>query len=134
MKSGDAPPLKLAAPPARSGKASEFEDSFAFQCRARQLPSFERQYMYAKCLGRKFEADFCNQEYKLIVEINGGIWMKGGGAHSRPMGIENDYERHQYAARLGYFVLPFTTDDVTSGHAINWTIETLYKHGWRPQL
>lgn len=112
--------------------ANEGEQLFRFQAKAMKLPKFEEQYEFAAKMGKHYKADFCNLEYQVIVEINGGIWRKGGGAHSRPTKIVSDMVRYQYAARLGFFILPFTPDEVVTGHAIDWTQETLRAHGWRP--
>jgi len=112
-------------------KSNAGEDLFRFQAKALGLPPFEEQYLFAQSMGRQFRSDFCFIEYKLLVEINGGIFMKRG-AHAMPTKILGDMERHQYAARLGYFVLPFSPDEVRNGHAIAWTQETLRMHGWRP--
>lgn len=119
-------------PGARKPRVNRGEQDFAFHCRSQNLPAFHQQYQFARSMGRKFTSDFCWPDYMLIVEINGGVWM-AGGAHSMPSKIEGDYVKHQYAALLGYFVLPFTPQDVRSGHAIEWTMRTLYKHGWRPK-
>jgi very-short-patch-repair endonuclease len=108
------------------------ETTFAFQCEVRKLPKVEPQYQFAKSMGRRFTADFAFVEYELLIEINGGIWRGGGGAHSHPTNLARDVEKHQYAARLGWLVLPFTPEQVKSGHAIDWTMQTLWKLGWRP--
>ncbi len=108
------------------------EDLFRFQCKAMSLPPVTEQFEFAKPMGRKFKADFCFEPWKLIIEVNGGVWLKGGGAHSRPAKIEGDMERQQYAVRMGYFVLPFTPAQVKSGHAVNWTRQVLINFGWRP--
>lgn len=115
----------------RIPKVNAAEELFAFQCKAHKLPPVTRQFKYASSEGRKFAADFAWEQYRLLVEINGGIWRLGGGAHSRPAKIEADMERHQYAALTGYYVAPFTPNDVTSGHAINWTMRVLQTRGWK---
>lgn len=106
------------------------EDSFAQQCRLCGLPAFERQYPFAKP-HREYRADFAWPAYQLIVEINGGTWRKGGGAHSHPVSIVHDMERTQVAVWLGWYILPFTPDEVKNGHAVDWTKRVLKRHGWR---
>ena len=66
-------------------KNSEAEDLFAFQCRAYKLDA-ERQFKMAKPVvaGKRASSwrfDFTFHSAGLIVEIDGGIWMEGGGAH-----------------------------------------------------
>jgi hypothetical protein len=123
--------LGIKVPP-KKREPNEGEDLFRFQLRAMKLPKWTDQVEFGQAMGRKFKADFGFRDYPVLVEINGGIWRPGGGAHSRPQKILNDMERYQYAARLGLFILPFIPDEVFSGHAIDWTMETLRQHGWRP--
>jgi very-short-patch-repair endonuclease len=113
-------------------KLNSGEANFLFQCNAFKLPKVESQFQFAKPMGRRFTADFAFLEYELLIEINGGIWRAGGGAHSHPSNLARDLEKHQYAARLGFLVLPFTPEQVKSGYAVDWTMQTLYKLGWRP--
>lgn len=109
---------------------NEGENLFSFQIKAMKLPEPLRQYKFAESMGRKFAADFAWPEFKLIAEVSGGIWLKGGGAHSRPHLIEADMVRQQHAAYLGFLMLPFTPDEIFSGHAIDWTAKTLRRIGW----
>lgn len=111
---------------------NEGQNLFAFQIRAMKLPPAVQQFKFAESMGRKFAADFAWQqpEYLLLVEINGGVWMKGG-AHSMPSHIERDMVKLQYATLLGFYMLAFTPDDVFSGHAIDWTEKTLRRIGWK---
>lgn len=130
----------------QSDKA-RFEREFAFQIRSHALPApfsyinsagdLSYQFSFATeadAVGveaRKFRADFAWPSYTLLVEIQGGIWLRGGGAHSHPKDIERDIIRQQYAALLGYFVLPITTDQVKNGHGIEWLQRVLYARGWK---
>jgi very-short-patch-repair endonuclease len=103
-------------------KANRGEDLFRFQCKSLKLPPFEEQYLFAKSMGREFRADFCFVEYDLIVELQGGIHR---------LKFEGDMRRQQYATRLGLYILPFSIDEVFSGHAVEWTEKTLRQFGWR---
>lgn len=108
------------------------QDLFLEQCRAHHLPTAVRDYRFAKAsTGRQFEADAAFLEFKLIVEIQGGIWMPGGGAHSRPMNIERDVEKQQFALVLGWSLLPVTPKDVRKLHAIELTRMVLARLGWK---
>jgi very-short-patch-repair endonuclease len=117
-------------PPARSN--SRFEDLFAFHCRAFKLPEPEEQYRFALPLKREFRADFAWPKYRLLVEVQGGIWRRGGGAHSHPSNLERDVVKQQHAALLGYIVLPITTDEVKSGKGIELAMRVLISRGWQP--
>lgn len=109
---------------AKIPRANAGEDLFRFHCKAAGMPKPVEQFLFAEALGKRYRADFCWPDYKLIVEINGGIFMKRG-AHAMPTKIVSDMVRQQHATLLGYYMLAFTPDDVTSGHAIEWTRKTL---------
>lgn len=115
-------------PPLRRNK--RFEDLLAFQIRAFKLPDPHEQYRFAQSLGRQFSADFVWPAYQLLLEVQGGIWRAGGGAHSHPLNLERDIEKQQCAALLGLLVLPVTTDQVKKGEAIVLLQRVLIARGW----
>lgn len=119
---------------ARVKHNTRFEELLAFQIKSLGLPTPERQYRFAKGMKRQFESDFAWPELKLLVEVEGGIWKRGGGAHSHPLDVERDIERRQYAVLLGFFVLPVITDEVTSGKAIAVIQRALAVRGWQRGL
>lgn len=104
--------------PTAHARTETHNNLLAFQLKVMRVPAFEREYAFAKRWGRKFRADFAWPERRLLVECNGGLWMRGGGAHSRPANIKRDIEKAQWAIRLGWRLLPVTTDEVTSGAAV----------------
>ena len=73
---------------------------------------------------RKWRADFHIKNTKLLIEVEGGIWS--GGRHTRGKGYLGDMEKYNAATMLGFQVLRFSTDQVTSGFAIK-QIEGLVK-------
>lgn len=94
------------------------EETLALQIRAEELPVPERQYKFLA--DRKFAFDFAWPAHNgLALEVEGGIWRKGGGAHSHPTNILRDIEKHNLAVLAGWRVLRFTTDQVKSGEAVN---------------
>ena len=102
----------------KSAAKTRWEDSFKFQCMALKLPKALPQFRFHP--KRQWKCDFGWPDYKLLVEIDGGIWIKGGkGAHSRPANIERDMEKSNYAQLLGYVFLRFRPVDVTSGLAVD---------------
>lgn len=108
------------------------QEIFLAQCIAHHLPPAIPNHQFAKHrTGKKFEGDAVFLPYKLIVEIQGGIWMRGGGAHSRPMNIERDVEKQQHALVLGFALLPVTPKDVKNGRAIELTKMLLAARGWK---
>lgn len=73
---------------------------------------------------RKWRADFHIKNTKLLIEVEGGIWS--GGRHTRGKGYLGDMEKYNAATMMGYQVLRFSTEQVTSGFAIK-QIEGLVK-------
>lgn len=92
------------------------EDTLALQLRIDDLPEPMREYQ--ACPERRFRWDFAWPDLRVLVEVQGGIWRKGGGAHSRPSNIERDVAKAQLAALHGWVVCPVTTDEVRSGEAV----------------
>jgi very-short-patch-repair endonuclease len=93
---------------------SAAEEDFAWQLRCYGIP-YEREYRFCE---RRYRADFFI-EPNLLIEIEGGIWMKGGGGHSHPMHILRDIEKGNAMTMNGYRLLRFTPDKVKSGAAID---------------
>ena len=73
---------------------------------------------------RKWRADFHIKNTKLLIEVEGGIWS--GGRHTRGKGYLGDMEKYNAATMMGFQVLRFSTEQVTSGFAIK-QIEGLVK-------
>lgn len=96
--------------------SQRFERELDFQLRAAKVPPFERQHRFVP--GRRLSADFAWPQLRLIVELQGGIWRKGGGAHSHPLNLIRDLERLQLAVMHGWYVFPVLTDDVKPGRAL----------------
>lgn len=116
------------------------EKTFDFQCRSYRLPPHVWKWKLLKSaqtprkdnkpIPKMWEFDFAWPDFKLIVEINGGVWMPGGGAHSHPIDITRNMLKQNDAALAGFFVLQFTPDDVRYGDAIAFTQKTLAARGW----
>jgi len=117
---------------AAKAKREQFERLFAHQCAAVGIAAPIPQYQFARELGRLWAADFAWPDLKLLVEIEGGIHKRGGGAHSRPMGILRDMEKSNHAVLLGWRVLRFSTDQVRSGDALRFLERVMAPRGTVP--
>jgi very-short-patch-repair endonuclease len=117
----------------KRSRNERFERELSFQIRAHGLPEPHEQYHFAAELGRKFRADFAwpAREYRILCEVQGGIFMRGGGGHSHPMHIVKDVERQQLAVLLGWYLVPVTTDQVKKGQAIALLERIFASRGWR---
>lgn len=109
----------------RAKRTEDFEETFEFQLKCEKAPPFERQYRFARSLGREYRWDFAWPELWLAVEIQGGIWKRGGGAHSHPTDIIRNMQKQNTGAVLGWKLLQFSTDEVKSGSAIAYTMTVL---------
>ncbi|MHB8815020.1 MAG: hypothetical protein ACYDAE_17350 [Steroidobacteraceae bacterium] len=125
----------------RVGAAKEGpEDIFASQCRAYRLPPFERQWRFAKAVGRQWRFDFAWPTLKLAVEIDGVVVRKihgelvVSGRHATIGGIRDDNEKINSAIMLGWSVLRFLQSDVKPRHAIEMTMRVLAERGWNPEV
>lgn len=76
--------------------------------------------MFAKEIKRRWRSDF--RIGKLLIEVEGGGWIKG--RHTRGAGFEQDMEKYNAAALLGYTVLRFSPAMIDSGKALQ-TIEKM---------
>ncbi len=66
---------------------------------------------------RRWRFDWAWPVSLIAVECEGGIWRKGGGAHSHPSNIERDLEKYNAAAMLGWRILRYAPEDL--GNAIH---------------
>lgn len=92
------------------------------QLRALKKIDFVQEFKFHTA--RKWRADFHIKNTKLLIEVEGGIWS--GGRHTRGKGYIGDMEKYNAATMMGYQVLRFSTEQVTSGFAIK-QIEGLVK-------
>ena len=102
---------------------SDLEDEFERQLVLVGAPPFEREYWFAKELGRRWRFDFCWRQQKLAVEVEGGTWSRG--RHTRGSGFEKDCEKYNTAALLGWIVLRFPGSMVKDGRALDYTEKML---------
>lgn len=93
---------------------SKGEEILLWHITAMRLPLPEREYRFAP--PRKWRFDFAYPKRKLAIEIEGGIWSNG--RHTRSSGYIKDMAKYNEAARLGWQVLRFTTEQAKSGYAL----------------
>lgn len=67
---------------------------------------------------RRFRFDYAILEYKIAVEVEGGIWLKGGGAHSRPANILRDMEKYTLASVDGWVVIRRTPQQLITNETL----------------
>ena len=72
---------------------------------------------------RKWRFDYAIPEFKIAIEIDGGVWTQG--RHTRPQGYLNDMEKFNAAAAMGWVVLKFTPDSQLTAATLNIIRETI---------
>jgi very-short-patch-repair endonuclease len=95
---------------------SNLEELLLLLIRTEGLPEPEREYMFAKSIGRRWRLDFAYPEKRIGIEVQGGIYVRG--AHSRGTGLERDYEKLNAAQMLGWDVYQFSRKMIDNGEAI----------------
>jgi very-short-patch-repair endonuclease len=89
----------------KQSQASKVEDSLFAEMKLFGLPLPVRQHIFHPT--RRWRFDFAWIDRKIAVEIQGGIFMKGGGAHNRGAFMELDYDKINAAQVLGWKVFQF---------------------------
>lgn len=74
---------------------------------------------------RRWLFDYAYPEYKIAIEVEGGIWMEGGGAHSRPANIIRDMEKYTRANVMGWKVIRRTPQQLMSAETIELIKEAI---------
>ncbi len=65
------------------------------------------------CDNRNWRADHACMGLQTIIEVDGGIWVRG--RHTRGAGVEADNEKLNTAAVLGWYVLRYSTQQFARG-------------------
>lgn len=94
---------------------SHLEDTLALQLRAAGI-KYEREFKAVS--GRKYCWDFAIHEHRLLIEVQGGIYKKGG--HSTGKGITRDCEKANLALLNGWQQITVVKEQIKSGQALKW--------------
>lgn len=72
-------------------------------CQAKGLPAPVAEHVFA--LPRRWRFDWAWPQQLVALEVEGGVWRKGGGAHSHPSNITRDIEKYSEAAARGWLIV-----------------------------
>jgi len=86
-------------------KAAEERSNNIFIDFILQNTGLQLQAEYKPFPDRQHRIDFSSPELKIAVEKEGGIWRKGGGAHSRPQNIERDIYKYTRLGVEGWIII-----------------------------
>lgn len=103
----------------------DYSPILEMQLKALGLPFPEKEYQFHK--PRKWRFDFAWPRYMLALEVEGGIWMKRGGAHRHPLNFLLDLDKYNQAAIDGWRIIRVTPDMLTTedGRAALWVEQAL---------
>ena len=108
-------------------------EELAWQLAAAGLPEPVAEYPFAAELGRRWRFDLAWPDRRLAVEVEGGLFGRGGrgsnrpcptcgqgpaGAHRSVAGVKRDIEKGNAAVALGWRVLRVLPGQVESGEAL----------------
>jgi very-short-patch-repair endonuclease len=99
------------------------EELFYLHCKANKI-EVVREYKFHPT--RKWRADFAIPEKMILIEIEGGVWIKS--RHTTGAGYTADCEKYNEATLCGWHIFRFTPDIVKSGAAIGM-IEKYLQNG-----
>jgi very-short-patch-repair endonuclease len=99
---------------------SRGEEELAMHLSIYKVP-FVREFKF--CPYRRWRADFAVVDAKLLIEVEGGVWVNG--RHNRGKGMAEDAAKYNTATLLGWRLLRFTPEMITSGKAIDTVLQAL---------
>ncbi len=88
---------------------SRLEERFLMLWNHVKGPDLEREYRFHH--ERRWRADFAQMEARVLIEIEGGIWVNG--RHNRAAGFNADLEKYMEAGLAGWRVFRFGPDQIT---------------------
>jgi|GEM_PF-2620614 len=101
---------------------SALEDTLAAHIKLCGLPDPKREFVAIP--GRRFRWDFAWPSFRILLEVQGGTWGKGGkggsAAHSGGVAAARDAEKGNLAVMAGWKCLSVTTDQIREGKAIRF--------------
>lgn len=94
----------------QSKKITPETDLFTQFCATQLHVECVREYRFYK--PRMWRFDYALPEYKIAIEVEGGIWTRG--RHTRPVGFINDMTKYNTATLCGWRVFRTTPSKLLS--------------------
>lgn len=107
--------------PVASAHASGLEETLAWQIKAAGLPVPAREYRFDNT--RRWRLDFAWPEYRIGIEVEGGLWAFG--RHQRQDGYRADIQKYNTLSLRRWILIRTTAEQIKSGEALSW-IETAF--------
>ena len=97
----------------RRSRAGRAVLAFPVLCRLAGLPAPQAEYRFHP--ERKWRIDWAWPDQKVGLEVDGGIWIPGGGRHTRGAGWLRDTEKLNTLAVMGYRMVRATPQQIADG-------------------
>jgi hypothetical protein len=96
------------------------------------FPLWEDEYRWHDA--RRYRFDVAWPEWLMAVEVDGGIWVSGGGGHNRGAAYERDRRRDLLAASVGWSVVRVTPGMLKRGGCVGLVASALRCRGWKGEV
>lgn len=93
----------------------QIRDVFTVICRTDLHVECVKEYRFHPT--RKWRFDYAIPEYKIALEVEGGVWTRG--RHTSPKGFLGDIEKYNTATLMGWRVFRTTPDELYKLSTIN---------------
>ena len=80
---------------------------------------------------RRWRFDYAIPQYKIAIEVEGGVWISG--RHINPKGFLSDMEKYNEATRLGWRLIRCTPDRQYSTAILSLIKETIQNNVFNKQ-
>jgi len=104
-------------------KPKKTTDFFCALCRSDIKIEMVMEHIFL--VDRRYRFDYANLEFKIAIEKDGGVWMKGGGAHSRPQNILRDMEKLTLANVNGWIVIRRTPQQLHKRETLDLILQAV---------
>ena len=101
--------------PKKPKEPSSLERAFDALAAVEGFPPAEPDYVFHH--RRRWQLDRAWPRERIAVELEGGVWSRTPGRHTRGAGFVEDCRKYNTAAIYGWLLLRFTVDDLADGIA-----------------
>ena len=99
----------------QAANTSQIRDVFTVICKTDLGVECVKEYKFHP--ERRWRFDYAIPEYKIALEVEGGVWTQG--RHTRPQGFLGDVEKYNTATLMGWRVFRTTPTDLYRTATLN---------------
>jgi len=118
-------PEQAAMREARKLRAQVRDAAFLAMLDAASLPRPTPEFHFAESIGRHWRFDWAFVPQFIALEVEGGVFLKGGGRHNRGAGYAADLEKYSRAAVMGWRILRVVPSKLAKPETIEMIREAL---------